>query len=105
MGTRFTFNTDHSALRWLMSITEPSGRLMRWRLRLTQFDYEFSYKKGNLKAQGVALSHLGTRGEALPVEEEDEMIPGFLLHDNDQDLDLMSQNVCDSLLVSNGEDP
>ena len=26
-GTRFTVRTDHDALRWLMSLTESSGRL------------------------------------------------------------------------------
>ena len=34
----FVVNTDHSALRWPLTIREPSGRLMRWRLRLSEFD-------------------------------------------------------------------
>lgn len=50
MGANFTITTDHAALRWLMSITEPSRRLMRWRLWLAEFEFDFTYKKDCLKA-------------------------------------------------------
>lgn len=104
MGTHFTDNTIHSALRWLMSITELSGRLMSWRLRVADFHYEVIYDKGNLNAQAHALSLLGTEGEALPIDEDDEEIPCFLLQEDDKDWDLVSEDVCDDLLISNGED-
>ena len=38
-GTSFTVRTDHDSLRWLMNLTESSGRLTRWRLRLAEFDF------------------------------------------------------------------
>ncbi|CDF33203.1 unnamed protein product [Chondrus crispus] len=75
-GTRFTVHTEHSSLRWLMEITDPSGRLMRWRLRLGEFDFDVKYKKGKLNTQADALSRLFTSGETtVPVDEE---IPCFL---------------------------
>ncbi len=63
------------SLRWLLEIAEQSGRLMRWRLRLSEFDFEVRYKKGKANSQADALSRLATLGETVvPVDEE---IPCF----------------------------
>ncbi len=48
---------------------------MRWRLRLSEFDFEVRYKKGKVNSQADALSRLATLGETVvPVDEE---IPCF----------------------------
>ncbi|MGH0053544.1 MAG: Ty3/Gypsy family RNase HI domain-containing protein, partial [Sphaerochaetaceae bacterium] len=60
---KFTVHTDHASLRWLMTITDPSGRLMRWRLRLSEYDFDAQYKKGLKNCQADALSRLPTNGE------------------------------------------
>ena len=40
-GRRFTVHTDHNAVRWLMNIKEPTGRLARWAVLLHHCDGRF----------------------------------------------------------------
>jgi hypothetical protein len=55
--TRFTVRSDQVALRWLLSLKDPSGRLARWRIRLAEFDFEIQYRPGitNSVADGCSL--------------------------------------------------
>ncbi|UYV69067.1 K02A2.6-like [Cordylochernes scorpioides] len=39
-GNGFTIFTDHCALQWLKNIKNPTGRLFRWSLRLSVYDYQ-----------------------------------------------------------------
>ena len=57
-GTKFVVRTDHNALRWMMTTNDPRGRLMRWRLRLMEFDYEIVYRPGRVHQVPEALSRL-----------------------------------------------
>lgn len=52
--------TDHVSLRWIMKVTDASGRLIIWRVRLSEFDYEVNYKKGICHAHADALYRLET---------------------------------------------
>ena len=72
--------TDHDALRWLMSLTESSGRLTRWRLRLSKYDFTIQYRPGRVHQVPDALSRLisprGT-GDSRKAVEVDDDIPTF----------------------------
>ena len=57
-GKKFTIITDHKPLQWLFSIKDPHGKLMRWRLKLSEYDYDIVYKKGKLNANADALSRV-----------------------------------------------
>ena len=59
-----------------MNVTDQSGRLIRWRLRLSEFDFEIKSKKGKANSQADALSRLLTKGET--VDEIDDEIPCFM---------------------------
>ncbi|CAN8076676.1 unnamed protein product, partial [Agarophyton chilense] len=70
-GERLTVNTDHSSLQWLLSITDQSGSLTRWRLRLSEFDFEVKYKKGLANVLADGLSRLKKLGETQGKIDED----------------------------------
>lgn len=65
-GRKFKIITDHKPLQWLFSLKEPNSKLVRWRLKLEEYDYEIIYKKGKLNKNADALS----RVEINVIEED-----------------------------------
>ncbi|KAL7296181.1 hypothetical protein TKK_0010721 [Trichogramma kaykai] len=57
-GYRFRVITDHSSLRWLHNLRNPTGKLSRWSLELQQFDYIVEHRKGANNVVPDALSRL-----------------------------------------------
>ncbi|XP_055343594.1 uncharacterized protein LOC129591802 isoform X2 [Paramacrobiotus metropolitanus] len=56
LGRVVTVITDHHSLCWLVNIQSPSGRLVRWALRLQEFDLVIRHKSGAKHADGDCLS-------------------------------------------------
>lgn len=55
-GRKFKIITDHAALKWLFSLKDPNSRLVRWTLKLSEYDYEVCYKPGKLHGNADGLS-------------------------------------------------
>lgn len=55
-GTHFMVETDHSSLLWLTNLSNPSGRLTRWAVTLSQYDFTIKHRKGSLNVVADALS-------------------------------------------------
>jgi len=45
-GRRFTVYTDHRALKWLLNLQDPSSRLTRWAVKLSEYDYIVEHRPG-----------------------------------------------------------
>lgn len=57
-GRKFTIVTDHSALKYLMEIKSPSGRLARWALKLQEYEMEIKHRAGRVHNNVDALSRI-----------------------------------------------
>lgn len=74
-GYKFNVITDHASLKWLDNLKDPCGRLGRWAVRLQQFDYTITHRKGKEHEAPDALSrnplpYHGDSIELVTVEEE-----------------------------------
>ena len=64
LGRQFQIVTDNSALTWLHSV-EPKGRIARWIMKLQEFDFTISHRRGGDNQNADALSRLNHQPETL----------------------------------------
>ena len=75
-GVRFKIITDHKPLIWLFNVTDPGSRLIRWRLKLEEYDYEIVHKAGKNNVNADALSRNPiTEASAINVTRQDNDSP------------------------------
>jgi len=56
LGRQFKIYTDHQPLTCLFNVKNPGSRLMRWRIKLAEYQYEVIYKPGVANTNADALS-------------------------------------------------
>ena len=101
-GKKFKIITDHMALKWLLSMKDPNGRLARWIWKIQEYDFEIIHKPGRLHQNVDALSRAPVNVlnlQARLSKEKDLLIKKYhevsghasttivykLLKDNDED--------------------
>ena len=52
----FILRTDHEALKWIHSIEEPKGMIMRWLETLANYEFKVEFRRGKKHGNADALS-------------------------------------------------
>lgn len=101
-GTHFKIVTDHKPLTWLFSVKDPGSRLIRWRLKLEEYDYEIEYKAGKTNTNVDALSriHVATRNQTKSFTEPEKTVTAKTVRNNDL---LDEQDNCESRFYTEEE--
>jgi RNase H-like domain found in reverse transcriptase/Integrase zinc binding domain/Integrase core domain len=71
-GRKFTVITDHNPLKWLMKMSKPTGRLMRWSLLLQEYDMDIQYRSGSKHGNADGLSRIPLPMGGTPLESSEE---------------------------------
>ncbi|KAI5716006.1 hypothetical protein M8J77_025889 [Diaphorina citri] len=103
-GQKFKIITDHRPLTWLINLKEPSSKLVRWRLKLEEYDYEIEYKPGKQNSNADALSRIEIHNDELIVDNEDAM-DCETINTAAADPEAMSQSQNDGTIHSNRANP
>lgn len=96
LGTRFVLETDHRALTCAMKTRDPTSRIGRWILRLTEYDFEAKHRPGSQMAHADALSR--------PPMVEEPIVVGAATLSVPQDLLRVAQEM-DPWIQTNAKNP
>ena len=55
-GRQFKVYTDHRALKWLLNLQDPSSRLTRWAVKLSEYDFIVEHRPNSKMRHADALS-------------------------------------------------
>ena len=55
-GRKFTLVTHHKPLVWFQNSKDSCLRVLRWRLKLAEYDFDVIYKAGKMNVNVDALS-------------------------------------------------
>ena len=56
LGKPFVLITDHCPLKWLKTLKDPNGRIARWIMTLSEYQWDIQHRSGKENANADALS-------------------------------------------------
>ncbi|KAI5151211.1 hypothetical protein ENBRE01_1973 [Enteropsectra breve] len=86
LGKKFILKTDHQALTFMKEAKNTNSRILRWSLRLQEYDFEIQYIKGEENGAD-ALSRYSTE------KENDNKCNAILLNDEERNNVIKSYHI------------
>lgn len=77
IGKEFIIETDHASLQWIMQAQAPA-RLVRWAMRLNEFEFTIKHRKGKLNVLADPLSRLPLQDGTF--ERDVDCLPDNAIH-------------------------
>jgi hypothetical protein len=74
LGRHFTIVTNHKPLKWVFSVKDPSSRLLRWRIKLEQYDFTIHYRSGKAISHADFLSRIHKADSTEDGEKGEESV-------------------------------
>eukprot|EP00873_Tetraselmis_striata_P023141 jgi/Tetstr1/443405/TSEL_031418.t1 len=74
-GRQFVVVTDHRPLEWLMNTAQLRGKLARWAMRLSEYDFVVRYRKGVHHVNADCLSRGPVEGDPTELDGRGEFSP------------------------------
>lgn len=69
-GRRFTLYTDHKPLTYALNLKDPHSKLIRYKLRLEEYDYEIRHRPGKQNVVADGLSRINQELNANETRSE-----------------------------------
>lgn len=92
MYETFIDDINHAALHCFLTVDDPSGRLIRWRWRLAEFDFQVKHKKEDANQRAEDLSRLLTNVETIYHDYYDdftEFLQTYTLENNSEQTEFL----------------
>jgi hypothetical protein len=109
VNQRFTVETDHESLKWLWTSKHENARVLRWVLRLQEYDFSVEYRKGVCHENADALSRPYTKEQVVLMEKKPESHEVLLIRLQQRELLSLAEegrdesSCCVTLNVSPGD--
>ena len=63
LGRKFTLVTDHCPLVYLKTVRNPKGRIARWLLHLSEYDWSIQHREGSSHGNGDGLTRIQCKND------------------------------------------
>lgn len=83
--TKFGIRTGSKPIIWLREKNDLNSKLLRWKLQLKEFEFDFTYKKGTLNGNADSLSRITEQNKDIEEINHNSTSNNMTQHSADTD--------------------